>query len=457
MKKLFFIFFLLANPALYAQDDASFSLQQAIDYALANQTSVQNAQLDEQKAKATVGELRSIGLPQINGSASLIDNPELRRMFFDPANPFFGGGAGGGPPFPRVEQSGNVMVAPNIFQVRSSGDASITISQLLFDGSYFVGLQAASTYRELAKKTTLQSKIETAEKVTKAYYLVLINQERAKLFDINIQRLDSLLRDLKIMRQNGLIENIDVSRVEVQYNNLVTEKEKFDNLHKLSMMLLKFQMGIPIEKNITLTENIQSIQFEPTLGETSFDVSQRIEFSLLKTGERLQMLDLKNIRAKRLPSIAAFASGGLIRQDIRFWDLFGNKWYSYSMIGVNATIPIFGLQSQYRARQSRLELQKIRNQLNNLENGLKLEASNAEITYRNAVKSMETQKRNMELAQEVARVSKIKYKEGVGSNLEVTNAEAELKTAQINYYEAMYAAFVAKTDYQKSIGKLYVE
>jgi outer membrane protein len=447
-----FLLFLIFGK-LHAQTDSSFTLQECIDYALKNQVNVVNSELDEAIAKGRVNEIKAIGLPQINGAISLIDNPQLSKMFFSTSNPF---AAGGG--FPGAKRSGDVIVSPNIFQLRSSGDANITASQLIFDGSYFVGLQAASTYRELAKKTTTQTKITTVENVTKAYYMVLINQERTSIFDINLKRLDSLLKDISILYQNGFVEKIDVSRIEVQRNNLLTDKQNFDNLLQLSQLLLKFQMGMPLDQTVTLIEKIESIQLDPNAANTEgFDYTKRIEYSMLKTGEKLQMLDLKNIKYSRLPRLSAFATGGLNRQDIRFWNLFGNEWFTYTRVGLSLSVPILGLQSQYQAQQSRYNLNKVQNNLKSMESSLGFQAKSAEISYKNSLQSMESQKRNMELAKEVARVTKIKYTEGVGSNLEVTNAESDLKQAQINFYNALYDAVVSKIDFQKANGTLYNE
>jgi outer membrane protein len=449
--KIFLIFiFLIFNSALFAQTENTFTLQQCIDYALINQVNVVNSQIDESIAKGRVNEVKALGTPQINGSASLIDNPQLPRMFLrnDPGS-FF-------PPYDPTQPE--VQAIRNIFQLRSSGDANIQVNQLIFNGSYFVGLQAASTYRELAKKTTTQTKITTVENVTKAYYMVLINKERTKIFDVNLRRLDSLLREVGILHQNGFVEKIDIDRIEVQRNNLLTDKQNFDNLLELSWLLLKFQMGMPLNQPILLSESIDKIQLDSNVAIASeFDYTKRIEYSALQSAERLQMLDLKNKRFERLPNINAFAKGGITRSDIRFGNLFGNRWYSYSMVGLSLSVPILGIQSQYQAQQSKLKLQQVQNTMKSMESTLGIQAKQAELNYKNSLNAMNNQKRNMELAQEVSRVSKIKYSEGVGSNLEVTNAESDLKQAQINYYEALYNAIVSKIDFQKSQGTLYNE
>jgi outer membrane protein TolC len=293
------------------------------------------------------------------------------------------------------------------------------------------------------------------ESVTKAYYQVVINKERANLFTVNLQRLDSVINQTKALNKSGFSENIDVTRLEVQYNNLLTDQQNFENMNELSKVLLKFQMGMPLEQPLSVSDNISSIQLDSSSATGQFDYTQRIEYSLLKTQESLMMLDLKRIRYSRLPNLAAFGKYGLNRQDVSFGNLFTNAWFSYSMVGLSLNVPILDLRSQYQAQQSKLNLKKTQNSITNLKNAIGADVQSQRLTYLNKLKAMQNQKRNMELAQEVARVTKIKYQEGVGSNLEVVNAESDLKQAQINYYQALYDALVSKIDYQKATGTLY--
>jgi len=193
------------------------------------------------------------------------------------------------------------------------------------------------------------------------------------------------------------------------------------------------------------------------LGEENLDITQRIEFSLLETQEKLAYLDLKRYKYSRLPSLAAFAKGGMIRQDVKFTNLVKNEWFGYAMLGISMKVPILDFTRHYKIQQARYATEQIKNGKFALENGLKMEAQTSKLNFNNSLKKMETQKRNLELAEEVVKVSKIKYKEGVGSNIEVVNAEADLQEAQINYYGALYDAMVAKINHQKATGKLYNE
>jgi len=453
-KYIFLLTFFCSVTRGFAQTDSSYTLKQCIDYALKHQANYLNTTLDAEIAKARVGEVQAIGLPQINGTVSLIENPKLRNMFFSKSNPFASsfGDMGG-------EVSGNVLVAKNIFQLPSSGDAGATISQLLFDGSYFVGLKAAKAYQSLAQKSIEQSRIQTVENVTKAYYLVLITQERINRLNSIIATLDSTVRQSRVMYENGFIEKIDLDRLEVSLNNLLTDKSKFDSGLEISKMLLKFQMGMPIDAPIMAADSLALNSSESVLLKgTKANYNERVEYALLENQKVLQSLDLKNVRAGYYPSIAAFASGGFTRQDEKFVNLFQYKWYSYSLMGINMNVPIFdGFGKHYKGQQKKLELKKTENQLFALRNLIDMQVKQSEINVNNAIKTLEVQEKNMSLATEVARIVKIKYAEGVGTNIEVINAEDALRDAQTNYYNALYDLLVAQLDYKKALGTLATE
>ena len=427
----------------------SFSLKQCIDYALQNQSAMKNASLDELIAKDKVKEITGLGLPQIGGSVQFANNDPLRRFFLEGT---------GGPSFIQKDPPylpEGVYAFPNFFQLRSSGDASISVTQLIFSSSYIVGLQAAKVYKELSMKVTQQTKIQVTENVSKAYYLVLINQERIKLFDKNISRLDSLLSQTSALNKNGFVEKIDVDRLQVAYNNLQTEKEKFSNLLSLSVILLKYQMAMPLNADLSLAEKISDYKAEnPSVQKT--DYKNRVEYSMLESQKKLQQLDLKNYKLAYLPRIAAFANGGEFSQSPKFnYFSKSNLWYWYGMYGINISVPIFdGLQNSYKTKQTKLKLQKTENDMQMLKLSVELQMQSASISLKNNLASLESQRKNIELAEEVAKITKIKYKEGIGSSLEVTSAETALLEAQTNYYNALYEALVSKVDYDKANGNL---
>lgn len=445
------------------------TLDECIAYALNNSVNVKNAVVDEKIADARVKETRGIGLPQVEASVGLTHNQKLPRFFLQNPEPgqesFFDiSGISG-------IQPGDVVAAQNFFQLKSAGNAAVSVSQILFNGSYLVGLKAANAYRELSVKSTEQTEEQVVQQVTKAFFGVLINKDRMNLFDNNIARVDSLLKTTQAMFRNGFAEGIDVDRIQVTLNNLRAERDKFYNLQELSVQLLKFQMNYPMNQPLDVSGDIAALKIDKDLlqnYELQWDYTQRSDYQLLEANRNLQELDVKNKFSAGLPSLVAFANlgystqsptiGGLFRTETNIADGDGigpDKWYPFTSFGVSLSIPIFsGLQRSYRLQQAKLNLMKVENSFTTLKSAIDLEVKQAAINYLNAIKTLESQRANTSLAENIARITKIKYEQGVGSNLEVVDAEASLKEAQVNYYNALYDALIAKVDLDKAYGKL---
>jgi outer membrane protein TolC len=445
---LFMLAICLSLVPLRAQEGGGFTLSEAVDYAIKHNLNVKNAQLDAVSAEAQIGEIRAAGLPQVAANFNITDNLIIQKVIL-PANVFD----------PTASPDAPPSAVP--FGIKYSGAASATLNQLIFNGSYFIGLKAAATYRELAQKNTTQSKVTVAEAVTKAYYSAQVAEERAKLLDLNISRIDTLMRETKAMNESGFVELLDVNRLEVQQNNLVTERQKVQNLIELSYALLKYQMGMPLTEPIRLKDDINDVNLDQLRNETAVNAvsyESRIEYSLLSTQEKLAILDIRNIRAGYLPSVSASLGYGHNNGRNSFTDLFSTRWFNNSLLSLNLNIPIFdGFTKRYQIEQRKITLDKVKNGQILLKQSIDLEASQAGINIKNAFATLETQKRNMDLAQEIVRVSKIKYKEGVGSNIEVINAESSFKESQTNYFAALYDLMIAKVDLSKARGELYTD
>ena len=440
------LLFSILITSQFVKAQQSYSLREAVDYAVKNHTSIKNAQIDILTAEARVSELKGIGLPQVSGNIGYTNNVIIPKVFI-PAKTF-----------DPTASEGDVIAAE--FGVANSGQAGINLNQILFDGSYLLGLKAADVYKELSKKTLVQTKQQAAENVTKAYYSILVNEERIKLLDLNIGRLDSLLRDTKALNVQGFTEKIDVQRLEVQMNNLKIEAKNVQRLQDLSYHLLKFQMGKKITETITLTDKLADVNISEVLPETpqSIKYGNRIEYSILETQNRLAELDLKNQKVGYLPRVMLTGGYNYSAGRPSFTDLLTKSWVNAASLGLSIQIPIFdGFQRKYKIVQSQNSLQKVKNSFELLENSIDLQVTQSHITLKNAYETLEEQKANMELAKEVVRVSKIKYQQGVGSNLEVVNAEIAYKEAQTNYFTTFYNALVAKVDLDKALGRLYTE
>lgn len=455
--KLLFCASLLIPIQLSAQDsNYAFSLKEAIAYALENNQQIKSADLEKKIADQLVLEILADGLPQVNANADLGHNFKKPTVPFDFESGIKGVLVNEGliAPFVPGEAAGTSFVTDY------SGSAGISLNQMIFDGSFFVGLEAARTFTQLSYKNHIKTKIDIADAVSKAYYGVLINQEIKTLVEKNYNRIETLLKDTKALYQSGFAEKIDVSRVQVQFNNLNVEKTHIDKNVELSKALLKFQMGIAVGGEIELTDNISNLEYENIQPDVmkNFTYSNRIEISQMITQKDLNDLDIKNMRVKRIPKINLYASYGAASNSETFSDLttFSSpNWFGVGVIGIKLNTPIFdGFRKKRQIQQKRIKAEQINLSFSQLKNSIDLELKQSAINYNKNKDNLRAQKENLSLAQEIYGVTKIKYNEGVGSNSEVLDADAALKQSQTNYYNALYEALIAKIDMQKALGTL---
>ncbi|HEY0667179.1 MAG TPA: TolC family protein [Sphingobacteriaceae bacterium] len=440
--RLYILFLLLSASGAAAQERDSlkytFTLNEAINYALDHQTSVLNAKIDEEIAQNTVKQTVGIGLPRVSSTFDFSDYLKVPTSLL-PGEIF-------GQPGTQI---------PVQFGVKYQSSAGVRLDQLLFDGTYIVGLQASKTYKELSTRNSKRSRIETAVAVTKAYYSVLVSNEQFSLIDANLTQLKKSLNDTEALFKNGFVEKIDVDRLQVLKNNLETERENVTRLLALNLEVLKFQMGMPVDGQLILEDSIATVQPEATsLVADTTAYRSRIEYSLLETQKKLNLLDLKRYKSQFLPSISGFASASKSFQSNSFSQLY-ERSFPTSVIGLSLSWNIInGGQRLYQMKNAKLEVQKTENDLMNLQNAINLEISQTQKNYSNSLQSLENQKRNLNLAQEILRVTRIKYEQGVGSSLEVTSAETSLKEAQNNYINSLYDLLINKVNLDKSLGKI---
>ncbi|RYU92246.1 TolC family protein [Mucilaginibacter terrigena] len=447
MKRILTLLLLLAaalqgySQTQPAPQTYSFTVQEAVDYAITHKDSVVNAGLDVKSADYRVKEIIGQGFPQIDGTASFQDYLKIPTTLLP--GEFFGAPAG--------------TFIPVKFGVKYQSNLGVNASQLLFDPSYIIGLQGRKTYKELYSRAYTSTKIDVTARVTKAYYQVVVSNEQIKLLDANIAQLKQQVDQTTAQNKQGIVEKIDVDRIAVQYNNLVTSRENTLRLLALNYQLLKFQIGMPIEDNLTLKDGLDNIKIDENIIETVADTASyknRIEYKFFETNLKLSEFDLKRIKAQFLPTLKANAAYTFSYQNNSFKDLYSASFPS-SYIGLTLNVPIFsGGQRTNRVRQSEIALQKGKNNLMGMRNGLNLQAEQSKIIYQNSLQSLNNQKRNQELAREVLRVSKIKYQQGVGSSIEVTQAQTALEAADNLYIQSLYDALVSRVDLDRAFGKI---
>jgi outer membrane protein len=452
-------------PQARAQSEEQFmSLEASIQYALENNKQVENARFDEYIARSSVREVLAIGLPQIRGSADLQYFVELptqilpaefspqQEIVFIEGKPY---------PLTKLDPETFEPVYGDALEVQFGFPWQSTIGiqaqQLVADGTYFLGLKASRTFVDLSQKSTQLTREEIAYNVTKAYYGALVAQEQQKLLEVNLNRVRKLFEETKILNESGFVEKIDVDRLQINYTNLQLELEKIKRYVELSKDLLKFQMGMPVDQSVLLTENVQSLMGEtPSLEEMlSFSPQNRFEFSLLETQMELENYNLKRHKVGYLPSLYAFGSYQFNAQRNEF-NLFSadESWFPISVVGLQLNVPIFdGLAGKERVQQSRIKLKQLENQRIMLENSVLLEMRKASGDLLNAQNTLRVAEKNAELAQKVFDVSQIKYKEGVGSSLEVNDAESTLQESEAKLLSATFEYLIAKADLDKAKGE----
>ena len=348
---------------------------------------------------------------------------------------------------------------PAAFGTNYSGQAGLTARQLIFDGSYFVGLKAARTVKLLSQRKENQTKVEIVEGVSKAYYLVLITKENLEFLGRNFATVDTLLAETTAMYDNGFAEKIDVSRIKIQHNNLLTSLKNNTELLITSLNLLKFQMGMPMATQLGLSGDLSNLKLSLVEGGSENALQNRPEYAVLQTNRDLIDLNIKNFKSQYVPNLYANFNFGWTSGTNTFGDLtnFDNQtWFKYSNLGLNLSIPIFdGFRKRSIIQRNKIQILQIDKNIAQFQNNVSREVSDAQIKVSNATRNVTSQSENVDLAEEVYNVTKIKYQEGVGSNFEVVQANTELKEAQTNYLNALYEATTAQIELKKALGILY--
>jgi outer membrane protein TolC len=458
---------------LSGQTSHVLTLEQAISYGLEHSKNIQNARFDEYIARAQVKETVAQGLPQISGKIEPQGFLQLPKTIlpgaFSPEQEIVQvrTADGGVRPIPvtRINpETGQPIPGPNIeavfgFPIQYSMGA--TLNQLLFDGTFFLGLKAAKTFRQLAHQQLNRSREEVAIAVSQAYYQALIVQERTKIVEANIARVEQLFKETEGRYVEGFVEKIDVDRLRINLNNLRLEREKVNRLVQVSRDLLKFQMGMPLGDQVELDADLERLvdqRPQDTPDEAAFDPRNRMEYSLLQTQREIESYNLRRIRAGYFPSVYLFGNyqyqyqGQPDESTDNPFDLSG-IWFPLSVVGVTVNVPIFdGLRKHQQMQQSQLEMRKLDNQAEMLTQSTQLEARQTYADLRNAYASVQSTGDTRQLAQEVYETTRIKYKAGVGSSLEVNEAESQLNEAEANYLSALLEYLLAQTDYQRALG-----
>jgi outer membrane protein TolC len=447
MKKIQLIVLLTISFVLHAQtnltkESYSFSLNEAIEHALKNNYNAINAARDIDAAKKKKWETTTIGLPQINASLGYQNNIELQRSLI-PAE-FFGGQPG--------------EFAEVAFGTRHNMIGNATVSQLIFNGSYIVGLQSAKVYLQISENAKIKTNQEIREMVVNAYGNVLLANESIAILEKNKTNLEKTLNETTQIFKNGLIEEENVEQLQITLTTIKSAQENIKRQKVIATNMLKLILGITIEKELILTENLNNlalnnINFE--LSTTPFQVENSIDFKIQENLVQSKKLLLLLEKSNALPSLAAAYNFGYNAFGNQFQFFTNNqRWLNFSNVGLSLNVPIFSsLGRSARTQQAKIALEQAKTQMTQVEQSLKLQFEKAKSDYEYSLEQLNTTKSSLTLAERIENKQQIKLKEGLSSSFDLSEAQRQLYATQQNYLQAMLDVINKKASLEKIITK----
>ncbi len=447
MKNKILIAFLLFLSIIQAQaqkQSYSFSLQQAIDHALEHNYSAINANRDIASSKQKKWETTAAGLPQISGSASYLNNIDFTLQ-----------GIKGNAFNPSLDPNAISLFA---FGTKQSMNSSLTLSQLIFDGSYIVALQASKTYLKYFENAKQKNNTEIKEMVINAYGNVLLAEESILLLEKNKATLSKTLGDTQETFKNGLIEEENVEQLQITLASIESNLNNTKRLLEIAAKMLKFTLGIDINDDLKLTDKLDSLtvsNLDLALSQSEFSAKNNINYQIATNFTEQRALELKLQKSKALPTLAAAFNFGYNSFSNNF--SFANstqKWNKFSNLGVSLSVPIFSSFGRYaKTQQAKIALEEAKTQLTQTEQQLRLQYEKTKSEYDFSIEEYATTKSNLNLAERIEKKQQIKFAEGLSSSFDFSEAQRQLYTAQQTYLQSMVNIIDKKAALEKLINK----
>lgn len=406
----------------------SFSLQEAIDYSKTHNRTVQNAALNIQAAEQQRWETIATGLPQVSGQIDYTNNIKapLEGDPNDPSDPI------------------------NFFFPKNSLTPSLTVSQLIFDGSYIVGLQASKVFLDISKNTKEKTDNQIEEVVVNAYMTSLLTDESILILEKNIKNIKENLKEASVIVANGLAEEENVEQLQLTLANLENSMRNYKVLAEVANGYMKLLLGIDSEITIQLSDNLEAlinehITLEPAFKQNS--VFRNIDYKIAVNDTESKELLYKLERAKYLPTISAFLNTNYQGLNSEFSGLFKSEqnWLHSTSAGVSISIPIFtSFKTRSQNKRAKINWEIAENNLKDTEQQLKLDFKKAKSEYILAAQTYENRKKNLALAEKIERKNSIKFKEGIASSIDLRTVQVQLYTSQQEYIESIIAVINKK-------------
>ncbi|MEZ4912306.1 MAG: TolC family protein [Saprospiraceae bacterium] len=449
---------LISVSGTFLMGQNQFSLDEAIDYALKHSPELQKSAIAQMDADAQISEYKSIGLPKVKGTLSYqyyIATPS--QPVEDFITPSIYGVLFQENVIPKKDLGTPETFKFSFFQPNQL-TAGIEVNSMLFDNTYIYGLKAAKLLKEVAAKQTAVTEYNVKDKVVKAYLSVLIAQENVSNLQENLKNIEKSMHETKATFNQGFAEMLDVERLELSVENLKSEIGNISNMADISKRLLKFSMNFDSDEDIILTDDLNK-----TMNYLNTNISKDIvataqarpELALFELNESLDALDVKRTKSGYLPTLNGFASasGSLMRQNL--FDNSETGVIPQAVVGVSMNLPIYDGGD----RKAKLQRIKLRQQTNSLEKsefvrGVKMQVENARAGWINAKQTLEYRRKSLDTAKSIYDKTLIKYKEGVGSSIEVIQSESMFLQAQSQYTNALYDVISAGFEVKTSLGTL---
>lgn len=434
---LFRILILLTPIQLCAQTQ-SMSLIQAQDYAVKNAYSIKYAAHDQESAEYTTKELLGIGLPQVSASAQYQNYLDLPTSIVP--GEFFG--------MPGQEARLKFGVPHNL-------TVGLSASQLIFDGSWLVGLEASRAYADLQRKQINKSLRDVRNDVAKAYHRAVLTKANVQFLSEQRDNTLKLLNETEELYKSGFREKLDVDQLTLTVNDLETTVQYVQQYVSITENILKFTIGMPVATPIELTDTWETLAISADVSAFAFNPEGSIDVQLAQHGLLMQELNVKSKKAAYLPNAAAFynlQTQGL-RQEFNYFDT-GKPWFPIQLWGIQLNIPILsGGTRNSTVKKTEVEVRRMQDMLTMTKESVQLEYNTAFSEYEFAGKRMNQSKSSLELARSILQTTEIKYKEGMANSLEITQNNQQLINAQSNYVTSILALMDAKANLLKTLNQ----
>lgn len=442
MKKLFTgILLVFAVVSSNAQETSMrFTMQEAIDYAIKNSYNTQVAKKDIESAKKQKWETTTIGLPQINAQVDY-QNWLKQQVSLIPAE-FFGGNPG--------------EFMPVQFGTDQSVNAAVTLNQLIFDGSYLVGLQSAKTYLKISEQANEKTELVTREAVINAYGNVLIVEKNIEILKGNIQVLNKNLEETRKIYENGLTEEEDVEQLEITLGNLKSTLNANERMQTIAYGMLNIAIGAPVETELVLVDSLDSLiekNIDFNLISSSFNVENHIDYKIAANDKESNRLLVKYEQSQALPSLSAFVNFGYTANSNEFDFINGNaEWFDYSLMGVSLKVPLFSsLARSAKTQRAKINFDISDIRLRETTQKLSLQAKQAKSDYQLSIENYQTAQKNLKLAERIEKKQRVKFFEGISTSFDLSQAQNQLYTQQQNFVQSMLDVIAKKASLENAL------